>query len=96
MAADDRYIISPATVTNTNYMTIQPSAGVECIVKNIISSGAAEVYLYDGTYSVLIDSSAGAVSWLNWSIDITNAVYIRVKNVSGTDQIMAATGVQTK
>ena len=98
MAADDRYLIAPASVANTAYMTIQPGTGVEAIIKNIFCAAAAEIHLYDGANDILLDTSAlsGQNVWLNLSIDVTNTVYLRVKNVSGSAQIMSAGGVQTK
>lgn len=96
MAADDRYIVGPTSIANESYLTIQPDSGVEIIIKNIICADSAEVYITDGTNYILIDAATGVNSWLNVSIDITNSVYIKVKNVSGVAQYMCATGVQTK
>jgi hypothetical protein len=96
MAAGDAYIVSPATVTSTNHMDLQPGAGVEVVVHNInIPAGtAAELYQYDGADTILIMSMTTSLQ--NMQLHCTNGVYYRVKNVSGASQIYGADGMTTK
>jgi hypothetical protein len=96
MAAGDAYIVSPATVTDTNHMDLQPSAGVEVVVHNInIPAGTvAELYHYDGTDTILVMSFNTSLQ--NMQLHCTNSVYYRVKNVSGASRIYGADGMTTK
>lgn len=96
MAAGDAYIKEPATVTDTSFMDLQPSAGVEVVVHNInIPAGtAAELYQYDGTDSILVLSTTTSLQ--NMQLHCTNSVYYRVKNVSGASRIYGADGMTTK
>jgi hypothetical protein len=96
MAAGDAYVKEPATVTDTSFMDLQPSAGVEVVVHNIsIPEGTAhELYMYDGTDSILVMSFNSAL--LNMQLHCTNSVYYRVKNVSGASRIAGADGMTTK
>jgi len=96
MAAGDAYIVSPATVTDTNHMDLQPSAGVEVVVHNInIPAGtAAELYQYDGADTILVMSMTTSLQ--NMQLHCTNSVYYRVKNVSGASRIYGADGMTTK
>ena len=96
MAAGDAYIVAPATVTDTNHMDLQPSAGVEVVVHNIyLPEGTkCELYYYDGADT--IKHLTTYTSLYNTQFHCTNGSYIRVKNVSGSSAILAADGMTTK
>lgn len=96
MAAGDAYIVAPASISDAAFMDLQPGSGVEVVVHNIyVPEGTAvEVYYYDGTDT--IKHWSGVTSLYNLQFHCTNAVYIRVKNVSGSAAILAADGMTTK
>jgi hypothetical protein len=96
MAAGDAYRVGPTSVADTAYLTIQPGSGVEAVVHNIdVPVGTAvEVYRYDGTNSILLDSGSESYSDFHWHV--TNTHYLRVKNVSGGAAYLAADGMVTK
>ena len=87
-----------SSVNAAAYLTIQPAAGVEWCVKNIlvpaIADTTAELYLYDGSNEILIDASDS--SWVSYSFDINNARYLRVKNTSAAARYLGYTGIVTK
>jgi hypothetical protein len=96
MAAGDAYQLAPATVTDTSYMTLQPSAGVEVVIHNIYApdGSAFSIHIYDGTDDINIGSFV--TSALNLQLHATNSSYVRVQNNSGASIIMSADGMTTK
>lgn len=99
MAVGDTIIVAPASIANNDFMAVQPGAGVEGLVLTIECAGAAEVYRYvNGANDILMDSAPGANTWTfgNGKPPLTNAFYIKVKNVSGAAQYMGASWRQTK
>lgn len=95
MSAGQKFVVGPTAIANNNYLTIQPVAGVEATIHNIHSSGASELSIYDGTNEIRIDASSTEIWWSNLTESITNGVYLRVKNVSGSSVLMHASGVVT-
>ena len=85
-----------SSIADDAYLTIQPAAGVEWCVKNILfpATKAVELYFYDGTNEVLLDSASA--SWVSYSYDLNNTRYLRVKNVSGAAIYIGYTGIVTK
>ena len=93
MAVNDVYVVAPATVTNGSFMELQPSGTIEAVVTNIYSpeGTAYELYYYDGTDTIKFDHDA-ATGRTNVSYKVSNAVWVRIKNVSGSSAIFAADG----
>lgn len=77
------------------YLDVQPGAGVEWVIHNIYYAGAAELYKYDGSNTILFDSSASAGAHLNVRIHLTNGDYMRIRNVSGGAAIVGYDGIIT-
>lgn len=96
MAAGDAYQVAPASVADTAYMTLQPSAGVEVVIHNIYApeGKAFSVHVYDGTDDILVCNCV--TSLYNLQLHSTNGSYIRVQNNSGGAIIMSADGMTTK
>lgn len=95
MAAGDVYNVAVTSVSNGAYLAFQPGSG-EVVVQNISYAGAMELYFYDGTNEVKVDSDAGPGSRLGLYLNCTNARYYRIKNVSGGAVNMAGDGVVTQ
>lgn len=76
--------------------TIQPGAGVEWVIHNIVgpSSTTLGLIICDGTNpDTQIDASPGG--WMNYVFHLTNSSYLKVKNL-GTGLIYVHyDGVQT-
>lgn len=95
MAKGDVKASISAAVANNGFMTIQPPAGEEWCILKIFYEGSVEFYFTNGTNDVLFDSDTGAGHLLD-KIPVTNAHYLKVKNVSGAAQDMGYSGYQTK
>lgn len=96
MARGDVYNAVGAAVANNAFLDLIPSgSGVEVVIHNISYAGAVEIYYYDGTNSVLVDSDPAAGSRLGFFFHSTFTKYYRVKNVSGAAINIAADGLQT-
>jgi cytoskeletal protein RodZ len=86
-----------SSVASGEYLDIRPPSGEEWVIHNITHNGAVELYFTDGTNTIgPIDSDAGAGGWLNFNFHVTNSCWYRVKNVSGTTQLIGYDGIQTK
>lgn len=99
MAVGDTIVVTPASIANGAFMTIQPGASVEGVVLSIECGAAAEIYRYvDGTNDIPLDSAPGANAWVFGvgKLPLTNAFYLKVKNTSGAAQYMGAAWRQTK
>lgn len=98
MAAGDAYIIGPTSTGDTAFLDVQPGAGVEVVIHNVYAplGSAVELYRYDGTNSILYDSSAADGTRYNMQFHCTNATRLRIKNVSGGTIFLAADGMVTK
>jgi hypothetical protein len=96
MAAGDVYNAVGVSVANNAFLDFQPGSGVEVIVHNFSYGGAMELYYYDGTNSILVDSDPGAGSRLGFFLHCTNARYYRIKNVSGGAIHLAGDGMVSK
>jgi hypothetical protein len=84
MAVLDAVAVLSAGVTNGSFVEVQPSGTVQWVIHNIYGEGAFELYWYDGTNSIKIDTEA-AVPWLaNLELHVTNSVWVRIKNTSGS------------
>jgi hypothetical protein len=96
MAAGDAYIVSPVSTADTAHLDLQPGSGVEVVVHNVYlpEGKKCELYYYDGTDTIKHLTTYSSL--YNVQFHCTNAVYIRVKNVSGAAAILAADGMVTK
>jgi len=83
------------SVADDAYLTIQPAASNEWCINNLYYAGAVEIYRYDGTNSILIDSPTAAGALLGCNLRCTNGDYVRVKNVSGDAAILGYDGIVT-
>jgi hypothetical protein len=96
MTVGDAVVVASTSVANNAYLTIQPGAGAEWIIHNIHapSTAAIELYVTDGANDILTDSNTGG--WLGYYIHLTNAQYLKVKNVSGGTIYMKYDGIISK
>ena len=95
MARGDK-VVGLESVGHAAYMTIQPGSGVEWSIHNIYGAAACELYVYNGAIEIKIDVTTEPKSWLSYFFDLTNAHYLRLKNVSGAAAIFGYDGVITK
>lgn len=84
------------SVANGAYLSMQPGSGEEIVVHNLGHAGAAELYFYDGTNLLLMDSDAAGGSWIGVYLHCTATKYYQVKNVSGGSALLSYDGVITK
>ena len=96
MAEYGETVESLESVNNDAFLTIQPPVGEEWEIFNIQHGGAAELYKYDGTNEVLIDTDSSGGAWASFKFFATNGNYMRVKNTSGAAAIMGYEGVRIK
>jgi hypothetical protein len=95
MAAGDVQT-SLQSIADGAYLPFRPvSSGIEWTIHNVHHEGAAELYFYDGTRSVLVASDNGQGSWLGMFLHCTNGVYYRLKNVAGSTKALGYDGLQT-
>jgi hypothetical protein len=79
------------------YLDIRPPAGEEWVIHNITHNAAAELFMTDGTNHIgPIDSDTGTGGWLNFNFHVTNSVWYRVRNVSGSVQLIGYDGICTR
>lgn len=97
MASGDAVNSGPTSVAAGAYLTIQPGAGVEWIVHNLkLPDGtiSVEIYDYDGTNSILLGTATS--SWLTMNFHLTNAKYMRMKNITAAAVYLAYDGIVVK
>lgn len=85
-----------ATVTTGAYLNIQPAAGEEWTIHNIFHAAEVELYVSNGTLTILFDSETQYGAWLRHAFDLANDFYLCVKNVNASSQVIAYCGKQTK
>ena len=86
-----------ANVADDDYLSLITSgAGVETIIHNISHNGSAELYFFDGSNYILMDTDTTAGAWMGLTIHCTFTNYYKVKNISGGTIYMHADGVCTK
>jgi hypothetical protein len=75
---------------------LQPSAGVEWVIHNLLWAGAAEVYFYDGTNTIkiFVDTTFGGL--MGTVFHCTNSTYYRIKNVTAGAIYCGYDGMVTK
>lgn len=96
MAIGDAVVVASTSVANNAYLTIQPGAGIEWVIHNVHvpNTAAIEMYMTDGTNDILTDKNTGG--WLGYFMHLTNAQYMKIKNVSGGSIYMKYDGIITK
>jgi len=95
MAVLDK-VVNITSVANNAFLDVQPGAGVEWVIHNLMFGGAFELYWYDGTNSILIDSEGANGGRTNLVYHVTNGVRLRMKNTSGGTTFLGYSGVITK
>lgn len=88
MSQGDAKIGAISSIEVSSNMTIQPLAGETWLLKSIGYSGAVEVYITDGTNSILVASDATTGQMLGLNLLLSNSQYVIVKNVK-TSAILA-------
>jgi len=85
-----------SSVATDSYLDIQPGAGVEWIVHNVLVAETAtiELYITDGTNEEKVISSTGGL--LDYHFHTTNSIYYRVKNTSGSTEYIGFDGIISK
>lgn len=96
MAAGDVFS-GQSNVAAAAYLTIQPGAGTEAVVTNIVWDGSGvTLEFYNGTTSLVFDTDATAGGLLGTTFHVTNSQYLRVKNTTGAAINIGYDGVYTK
>jgi len=90
------YTTGITSVAAGGYLDLRPSAGYEAVVHNISHGGKAQLEVYDGVNSVVVDEQSEDGSWMGMYLHTTNSVYYRVKNTDSISQYIVADGVVTK
>jgi hypothetical protein len=96
MAAGDVIQFGPTSKAQNEYLDLQPGAGVECVIHNIVFGNDAELYIYDGTNSVKVNARTGNGAWSGVFLHCTNTKYYRVKAINASAQYIYADGMVTK
>jgi hypothetical protein len=98
MAAGDAVVSLSPSVAAGAFVTIQPGAGVEWLIQNIMSQGSIVLEWFDGTNAIDFETSPVGQpgAYLNTTFRLTNALFLRVKNNEATTKNIGYTGVQTK
>jgi len=84
------------SIAAAGFLAIQPGAGIEWVIHNIYHASKVELYFYDGTNSILVDSDTGNGRWSWEEFHVTNTKYLRVKNTDAAAQLVGFDGVITK
>lgn len=84
------------TIADTARLTIQPVAGVEWAINNIIYGGAVALHRVKGAIDLAWDSDTGTGGRLGYVFNLTNTNYIEVENTSGGDIAIGYDGLVTK
>lgn len=97
MAKGDAYVGGPTSVASGSFLDVQPSSGVEAVIRNLFLpkvTGGYELHWYDGTTSEPVDVLDGTM--YNTEFHVNSTRRIRVKNISGSAKNLGYGGVQTK
>jgi len=83
------------SIANNGLFAIQPASGQEYTVHNIYYAGSVQINQTDGVnvLNYMSDSSAGGM--LGYNLNVTNTLYITIKNMSGSAMLIGYDGVQT-
>jgi len=94
MAVGDA-VMALSSVSNNSFLDIQPGASVEWFVKKVFHESDVEIYLYDGSNSMLIASPTGG-NYESLDTPSNNLVRLRVKNVAGSTKLIGYSAFVTK
>lgn len=94
MAVGD-IISNIASVAANAYIDIQPGAGAEWVIHNVLWDGACELYFYDGTNLLKVDADTSYGGRLGTVFHCTNTKYYRIKAITAT-RLLGYDGVVTK
>jgi hypothetical protein len=96
MAKGDTYTAGPTSVVAGGVLDLQPGAGTEITIHNIMHEETIELQWYNGTdvMTFLEDTGKGILE--NLRIRCTNAVRLRVKNTAASAKFIGASGMYTK
>jgi len=78
------------------FLDMQPGAGIEWIIHNIYHENNIELYIYDGTNQIKIDSDSGYGAMYGLCIHCTNTKYLRIKSTYASAQLIGYDGIITK
>ncbi len=92
-ADSTKVISSMSSISNGNYLTIQPSVGVEWVIHNILANGNIELYKTDGANQILIASDFESLLMLR--LHPNSTYYYEVKNISGATMYIGYDGIIT-
>jgi hypothetical protein len=95
MAVGDAFV-GTASLANDATTNIQPASGNEVALHYVLAVGAGELYVTDGTNTILIASTSTGNIWYGGSIRLTNGQYAYYKNKSGSTQKVCWSAVYTK
>lgn len=95
MAAGD-VVQGYSSISTGAFMTIQPGAGVEWTIHNIIHESKVELYISNGSNDMLFDADTGFGGWFWYFFHVTNSIYLKVKNTDAASKYIYYDGVQTK
>lgn len=95
MAAGDK-ISSFETIGAGGYLTYQPVGTDQGVIHNIHSEGGIEIYITNGSNSILLERMPSGGSYQNRRLHCTNTYYIVIKNIEASAKYIAYDGVQTK
>jgi hypothetical protein len=84
------------SVNASNFLTVQPNAGVEVAIHNIYHEAEVELYYSNGTYDIKFDADSSFGVVYNTCIRLTNTYYLKIKNVNAGAKYIACDGVVTK
>ena len=93
--AGDVYQLGVTGTAQNAYLALQPGAGNEIVVHNIVHSIDAQLEWYDGSTGVAVDAVTGAGAWQGF-FHCTNTKYYRVKNTNVASNNLCADGMYTK
>lgn len=96
MAAVGEGFVGTASLANDATCNIQPASGNEARLHYVAHVGAGELYITDGTNTVLLGSTATGNVWHGGAYTLTNGFYAYYKNKSGSTQTVCWSGVYTK
>lgn len=85
-----------SSISDTNYLDIQPTGTIEWVIHNIYHADDIELYFYDGSNNLLIEASTGPGVLTRYAFHCTNSIRIRVKNTSGGSQLIGYDGIITR
>lgn len=95
MATGD--VISALTSTAASgFLDVKPASGVEWVIHNLYHEAAGELYISDGTNSILLMTDSAQGGWIGFYLHVNNTRYLRIKNTDAGTKYLGYDGVITK